>query len=347
MAEKTLKEIAERLKGELAGDGAAKVSGIKDITGAGSGDLAFILHPKFAGLLQKTKAACVVAPAGVEKAGPAMIYVKNTAVAFREAVDLLGVGRIPHPAGVHQTAVIASGASVGKNAGIGAYCVIEEGASIGDNTVLYPFTYVGRGAAIGKDSIIYSNVSIREGISIGDRVIIHAGSVIGSDGFGYDSATGVHLKIPQIGTVEIGDDVEIGACVTVDRAKFARTKIGRGTKIDNLVQIAHNVEIGENCIIVAQCGISGSTTVGRFVVMGGQVGIVDHVKIGDGAMIAAQSGISKSVHPGKIMMGTPATEIVEMRKMIALHRKLPELYERIKNLEKALGEKKDNAKNDS
>ncbi len=354
MPKKSLKEIAEYIGGELVGDGNIEVSGIKDIEEAENGHIAFIFHSKFSSYLEKTKASCVVAPPQIvppsagsrrissgetsfgKKATCAVIHSKNPAIAFIKLVELLMPGRIPRHEGIHKTVLIGKDVSLGKGLSIGAYCVIEDNAVIGEGTVIYPFCYIGHETKIGKDCIIYPNVSIRENIKIGQRVIIHPSSVIGSDGFGYDNTTGRHLKIPHIGDVIIEDDVEIGACVTVDRAKFAHTKIGRGTKIDNLVQIAHNVTIGENCIIVAQCGISGSTSLGKNVILGGQVGLVDHIKLGDNAMIGAQAGVIKSVPANSILWGTPARPLRSEKKVIALRGKLPEIYERLKRIEKAL-----------
>lgn len=336
MTVRKVKEIADYIGGELMGDGEIEISNIRDIKEAGEGDVAFILHPRFAGLMNSTKASCIIAPREVEKASCALIRAKNPSLAFTQVVDFLEVGKIPHPAGIHKTAVIGEKVKLGENVALGANCVIEPEVEIGNNTVIYPLAFIGRGSKVGDDTIIYSNVSVRERVIIGSRVIIHAGTVIGSDGFGFDSSTGRHVKIPQIGDVIIEDDVEIGACVTIDRAKFAHTLIGKGTKIDNLVQIAHNVQIGENCIVVAQCGVSGSSELGKYVIMGGQVGIVDHIKVGDQVMIGAQAGVTKDVPPGTIMLGSPARPIRKQKKIFALIDMLPELYDRIKKLEKTL-----------
>jgi UDP-3-O-[3-hydroxymyristoyl] glucosamine N-acyltransferase len=334
---KKAKEIAEFIGGELVGDGDVCISDIKDIGEARKGDLAFILHPKFSDLLSTAKASCIVVPYQIDKAGATIIRVKNPSLAFGQIVRFLNVGTIPHRKGIHKTACIGESVSLGKGVDIGPYTVIEDGAVIGDGTVIYPFCYIGHKTVIGTDCIIYPNVSIRENIQIGSRVVIHPGSVVGSDGFGYDSSTGDHVKIPQIGNVVIGDDVEIGACVTIDRAKFSSTKIGKGTKIDNLVQIAHNVEIGPNCMIVAQCGISGSAKLGSYVIMAGQVGLVDHITIGDNAIIAAQSGVSKDVPPRAVMFGSPARPLNKQKRMIAVQDRLPEIYSRLVKIEKKLG----------
>jgi len=342
MQKKTLKEIAEFIGGELIGDGAISISGIRDIKEAGDGDLAFLLDLKFEALLDKTKASCVIVPMKLDlkKIKHPVIRSKNPALAFAKLVNFIMPEAIPHPNGVSKNSSIGKNVSLGEGVAISPYVFIADETKIGKKTVIYPFCYIGKGTKIGNNCIIYPNVSIRENVRIGNHVIIHAGSVIGSDGFGYDNSTGVPIKIPHIGGVIIEDDVEVGACVTVDRAKFADTKIGRGTKIDNLVQIAHNVEIGENCIVVAQSGISGSCKLGKHVILGGQVGLVDHVSVGDYAIIASQSGISKSVPPKFIMFGSPARTLRHQKRVLAVQNNLPEIYERIKRIEKALNIKK-------
>jgi len=340
MSKRTIKEIAECIDGELLGDGEIEIHGVKDVHEAGPGDITFIFHPKLAHLLKETNASCAIVPTQIEKAKNTIIRSENPSIAFKKTVELLTIGEIPHPKGIHKTAVISERASIGNNVGIGPYCVIEDNVIIGDGVKLYPFCYVGHGSRIGPDGIIYSSVSIRERITIGARVIIHSNTVIGGDGFGYENLASGHVKIPQIGDVIIGDDVEIGACVTIDRAKCAHTRIGNGTKIDNLVQIAHNVEIGDNCIIVAQCGISGSCSVGNRVMLAGQVGIADHKEIGDNVMVGAQSGIMNSIPSNTVVWGSPARHVRKQKKIYVLVDKLPEIYERLKNVEKILNSEK-------
>jgi UDP-3-O-[3-hydroxymyristoyl] glucosamine N-acyltransferase len=259
-------------------------------------------------------------------------------MALSKAIELITPDKVPHPKGVHASAVIAKNASVGTNAAVGAYAVIDTGAVIGDNTVIYPFAYIGKNAKIGGDCIIYPHVTIREDIMIGNRVIIHPGSVVGSDGFGYDTKPdGSHAKIPHLGTVVIEDDVEIGACVTIDRARFEKTVIGKGSKIDNLVQIAHNVKIGPYCLIAGQSGISGSSELGRNVVFAGQVGMADHAKLGDFAVAGAKTGIPKKSYPPKtVLFGYPAKPIDKAKEIIASTALLPKLFERVRVLEEKL-----------
>ena len=334
----TLGTLAKELGGELVGDGNLTIKGIRDIEEALPGDLAFILKKKYEDLLDKTKASCCVVPNQITKSTSniPIIRCKNPNLAFKKAVELILQGHIPHPKGIHEKAVIGQNVTLGKDVSVGACAVLESGSKIGDGTVIYAHCYVGCSTEIGKNSIIYPNVTIRENVKIGDRVIIHPGSVIGSDGYGYEATAAGHQKIPHIGDVIIEDDVEIGACTTVDRAKIAHTKISRGTKIDNLVQVAHNVTIGENCLIVSQCGISGSVKIGKNVIMGGQVGMVEHIEIGDNVMIGAKGGVIKSIPAKSIVAGIPTRPIRTTMKILAFEEKLPEIYDRLKKIEKKM-----------
>ncbi|HEY8670961.1 MAG TPA: UDP-3-O-(3-hydroxymyristoyl)glucosamine N-acyltransferase, partial [Terriglobales bacterium] len=234
------------------------------------------------------------------------------------------------------SAVIAAGASLGERVSIGAHVVIEAGTLIAGGTRIGAGSYVGHETTIGAACLIYPNVTIRERARIGDRVIIHSGTVIGSDGFGFEAVAGEHKKVPQIGIVQIDDDVEIGANTTIDRARFGRTWIQEGVKIDNLVQIAHNVVIGKHSIIVAQVGIAGSVRIGQRVIIGGQAGIIGHIELDDGTMIGAQSGVSKSLHGGT-WWATPTVPLGEAKQQIAWLRRLGKLFERVKALEEKLG----------
>ena len=332
---KTLKEIAAFLRGELIGDGSVAIRGVNSIEEAQPGEITFAVGAVSEEAVERSGASCVVVGASFQgKTGKSIIKVDSPSVAFSKLVDLIMPERIPGPKGVHGTAIVGKKVVLGKDVALGQYVVVEEGASIGDNTIVYPFCFIGKNTKIGAGCIIYPNVTIREEVSVGNRVIIHPGSVIGSDGFGYDTQRdGTHVKIPQIGTVVIEDDVEIGACVTVDRARFARTVIGKGTKIDNLVQIAHNVVLGPNCIVAGQSGISGSSELGRNVVLGGQVGVADHVKLGDFVMVGAQSGITKTFPAKTVLFGYPAKPIAKAREAIACVGLLPKLYERVRALE--------------
>ncbi len=337
---KTLREIAQFINGELVGDGNIAIKGLKSIEEAGEGDLAFISSSKQDSLIDSTKASGVVVPKDIKNSyNKPVIKVDHPSIALSKIIELVLPDNIPHPKGIHQSAIISKSASLGNGVAIGPYVVIEDKVSIGDKTILYPFSYIGKKTRMGKNCIIYPNVTIRELIVIGDRVIIHSGTIVGSDGFGYDTQRdGTHFKIPQLGTVVVEDDVEIGACVTIDRARFAKTVIGKGSKIDNLVQIAHNVIIGPYCLIAGQSGISGSSELGRNVVFGGQVGVSDHVKLGDFVVAGGKTGISKSFPPKTVLFGYPAKPIDKAREIIASIGLLPKLFERVRALEAKIKE---------
>ena len=267
MIQKTLDEIARIVDGEVAGDGKILITGISGIKEAKEGDLTFIANSKYIPLLEKTKASAVLASREIRTKQKPLIYTDNPSLAFAKMASFVIGQQQHHLKGIHATALIGEGVQLGKEVTIGPYAVIEDNVRIGDRTIIYSGCFIGHDTKIGSHCLIYPNVSIRERITVGNRVIVHSGTAIGADGFGFTNVAGVHQKIPQIGTVVIEDDVEIGANVTIDRARFDTTFIGRGTKIDNLVQIAHNVHIGENCIIVAQAGISGSTTIEKDVIL--------------------------------------------------------------------------------
>jgi UDP-3-O-[3-hydroxymyristoyl] glucosamine N-acyltransferase len=342
---KTLKEIAAFVDGVVVGDDSVVITGVAGIKEACEGDITFLANPKYFPLIDKTRASAIVASAELEKSSKPIIRVENPSLAFAKIVASLAPTEVTHPKGVHPSAVLGKNVSLGKNAAIGAYAVIEDEVSIGDNTIIYAGCFVGHHTRIGNNTLIYPNVSIRERISIGNGVIIHSGTVIGSDGFGFVTIKGQHHKIPQIGTVEIGDDVEIGANVTIDRARFDKTIIGRGTKIDNLVQIAHNVVVGENSLIVAQVGISGSTIIGNNVTLAGQVGIVGHISIGDNAIVMAQAGVSKSIPAGTMAWGYPAKPVEVAKRVNASVQNLPRLYRAVVELKKKIEELESKLKN--
>ncbi len=332
----TVKDIAELVKGELIGDGSPVIRGVSGIEDAAKGHITFIDNPKFKDLAMATKASCVVTSFDVDSAGKPVIKCKNPSLAITKIIDTLFPYKISCSAGVAKSASLGGNVELGKNVSIGENSVIRDNVSIGDDSVIYPLVYLGEGVNIGKNSIIYPNVTVREKVMIGNNVIIHGGAVIGSDGFGFLRDGAVLRKIPQMGTVQIEDDAEIGANVTIDRARFGKTVIGRGTKIDNLVQIAHNVKIGENCVIAAQAGISGSVNIGNNVMLGGQAGITDHVDIGDNVMVAAKGGITKSVPSNTIMSGIPARPHHLTKRLVAHIDNLPKTAERLDEIEKKL-----------
>ena len=333
----TLDELGRLVGGKVTGDGKTVIRAVNGLREAGPGDITFLANTKYAPLLASTKASAVILADGIPAPIPAL-SVRNPDLAFGlVAQHLLGAARRP-TAGVHPTAVIAPTAVLGKNITVGAGTVVEDGASVGDNAVLYPQVYVGAEASIGPDALLYPQVVVRERCRIGARVILHSGTVVGSDGFGYATDKGVHHKIPQVGIVVVEDDVELGANVTIDRARFGRTVIGKGTKIDNLVQIGHNVVLGQGCLLVSQSGIAGSTRMGNYVMMAGQSGVVGHLEIGDRAIITAQSGITKDVAPGAIVSGAPAGDRRTHLKELAALSKLPEALQEIRKLRQEIEE---------
>jgi len=332
---RNLKDIAALIGGELVGPGDVAIGGISGVSDAREGDLAFISDLTQEDLVQISGASAVIVPKSFKKScSKPVIKVDDPSIAFSKIIESLFPDRIPHPKGIHKASVISAKARMGKDCAVGAYTVIEDGAEIGDRAIIYPLCYIGRNSKIGGDCIIYPNVTIREEVLIGNRVIVHSGSVIGCDGFGYDTRKdGIHFKVPQMGVVVIGDDVEIGACVTIDRARFLKTVIGSGSKIDNLCQIAHNVTIGPNAMIAAQTGIAGSAKIGRNVVLGGQVGVSDHVTLGDFVIAGAKTGISKSFPSNTTLFWYPAKPVDKVRGIIAALGLLPKLFKRVNELE--------------
>jgi UDP-3-O-[3-hydroxymyristoyl] glucosamine N-acyltransferase len=315
---KTLTQLAEQIAAEVVGDGSLRVSSVNTLEDARPGQLSFLSNPKYEKHLETTQASGVIVGLGITSDRLTLLKAKDPYLAHQKAVLALhGFRKHPH-SGIHPMAFV------------------DPAAIIGQDSVIYPGVYVGPGAKVGRDCVLYPNVVIYDGCVIGDRVILHAGVVIGGDGFGYATSAGVHHKIPQIGNVVIEDDVEIGANSAIDRAALGSTVVGRGTKIDNLVTLGHNVRTGPGCLIVAQAGVAGSTTLGRYVVLGGQVGVAGHVEIGDGVMAGAQSGITNSVEAGQVVLGSPHLPIGQSRRVHAIHRDLPDLASRIRKLEKEL-----------
>ncbi len=330
-----LSEIARFFNAKIEGDYEIEISGVKGFEDAQEGDITYITSSKYAKVAQSSKASAFIVKEKFSDLNKPQLIVENPQFVFAKLLEMFYVK--PHPfKGVSEKSIIASTAQIGKNVTVYPFVYIDDGVTIGDNTVIYPFTFIGQGTSIGCDCVIYSNVTVRERIKIGNRVIIHTGTQIGSDGFGYIFHEGKHHKIPQIGGVIIEDDVEIGACVTIDRATTGNTIIGQGTKIDNLVQIAHNVKIGKNVIIVAQVGIAGSSKIGDGCILAGQVGISDHVEIEAGTIITAQSGVMPGKVQKGVFSGSPIMPHREWLKANAIFQKLPELYKKIKELEEKI-----------
>jgi len=332
----SLREIARQLKGNLTDDKSAdlRIRGVSGIKEASEGEITFLANPRYESFLGTTRASAVIVGKEYDVSVP-MIVVPDPYLAFLQVIKMFTKDVVErYPRGIHPTAVIHETASIGSDACIGAYVVIGEGVSIGERATILPHVCICENVSIGDNCLIYPNVTIREGCELGNNVIIHSGAVIGSDGFGYARDGDVHRKIPQVGIVRIEDDVEIGANTTIDRATTGVTLIRRGAKIDNLVQIAHNVIVGENAILAAQVGISGSTEIGRNVVLAGQAGLVGHIKIGDRAMVGAQAGVTKSVPPEAKVSGYPAREHGFSRRVYAATAKLPEVLKEFRNLVK-------------
>lgn len=345
MIEYKLSELNSIVGGELAGDPDIVITGVSGIKEAKEGDITFLANSRYSSLMDKTKASAVIASYDIVSS-KALIKTDNPSEAFTKVVELVASQNINHPQGIHPKSFVDKEAKVSLSASVGPFSIIEKGAEVGEKTVIYGGCFIGQAVKIGKNCLIYPNTTIREKTEIGDNVIIHSGTVIGSDGFGFMEVEGIRKKIPQTGIVVICDNVEIGANVTIDRARFDKTIIKEGTKIDNLVQIAHNVEIGKNCVIVAQVGVSGSTIIEDEAILAGQAGIVGHIRIGKKAIVAAQAGVTKSVAPGAKVSGYPAKPHQKAVRINACLQRLPELNRKIKELETKvrLLEEKENGK---
>lgn len=335
----TAQEIAEIVRGEISGNPETTVTGVASLQDATNQDCSYLAHQKFLREFSNSKAGIILLPKNISHSNSfntTLIFVENPQLAFLKILEIVAGEKKKTLSGIDPTAIIAKDAQLGAGVSIGPYTIIESEASLGEGSEIGAQCYVGRKTQIGTNCKIYPRVTIGEEIQIGNQVIIHSGTVIGADGFGYVTVNGVHHKIPQIGRVEIQDDVEIGANVTIDRATMGKTVIGKGTKIDNLVQVAHNVKIGAGCLLAAQSGIAGSSELGNFVVLAGQVGVADHVKIGDRTIAAAQSGIPGEIPAGSIVFGSPARPIQEERKIQVILGKLPKLYEEFRKIKKLL-----------
>jgi len=328
-----LSELAAKIGAVLQGPD-AEVSGIASIEDAQPGQVTFLSNPRYVALVRETKAAAVIAKDPVSGAECAFLLAPNPYYAFACALELFHPREI-RPAGISPMASIHPGATLGKDLSIGPFCVVEEGAVIGDRTALVANVFVGKGASIGEDGLVYPHVTLYHGVRVGKRAILHSGCVIGGDGFGFAPSEKGYRKIPQVGTVEIGDDVEIGANTTIDRAALGVTRVGRGTKLDNLIQVGHNCVIGEDTVIAALTGIAGSCRIGSRVMIGGQAGLAGHLEVGDGVMLGARTGVASSISAkdGAAWSGAPAMPHKTWLRMAMLLPSLPELFRRVKRLE--------------
>jgi UDP-3-O-[3-hydroxymyristoyl] glucosamine N-acyltransferase len=315
------------------------LTGVAGLGDAQAGDLSFLANPKYQGLLPTTRAGCVLIGAAQPPLPHAVqVVVANPDHTLAQLVEAFGPKPVHPPHGIHPTAVIGERVILGARCRIGAYAVVGDDCRLGDDVTLHPHAVLGAEVQVGNGSILYPHASVRERCVLGARVVIHNGAVIGSDGFGYATVDGAHRKIPQIGNVVVEDDVEIGANCAIDRARFSHTRIGAGSKLDNLVHIAHNVEIGPHGLIMAQAGIAGSTRIGDHAILAGQIGIAGHLRLGSHVIVSAQSGVGKNLPDGAVVRGSPAqenkTELVEQ----VARRKLPEALERLRKLEARLAE---------
>jgi len=338
--ELSLEELVRITGGQLVQRGSTAVfSGISSLDLAGPADVSFLGNAKYTTQFQLSKAgSCLVAPQ--TQGAPAtmsLIEVANPTMAFSAVVQHFAAQQQAFVPGIHPRAIIDQSAVLNpEKVCIHAGAVIMAGAVVGDGTEIYPNAVIGRDVVIGRDCLIYQNVSIRERCMIGDRVILQPGAVIGSDGYGYEFSAGKHQKIPQVGIVELGDDVEVGANTTIDRARFGKTVIGEGTKIDNLVQIGHNVQIGKHCLVIALTGVAGSSKMGNYVTCAAQVGIAGHLEIGDKAVLAARTGVTTNLPGGEVYLGNPAQPMKKELKIMAQQRRLPKLIDEVKELKRRL-----------
>jgi UDP-3-O-[3-hydroxymyristoyl] glucosamine N-acyltransferase len=335
--ERTVGELAEVVQGRVIGDPATVIRGVASIEDARSGDITFAESLRFLQNAEQSSASAILAPETANPVGASkvMIHVANPRLAFAQLLDVFAPEQYA-VRGIHRTAVIGSDFRHGGNVSIGANCVLGENVRLGENVTIHPLCFIGDDVEIGDNVTLMPQVTLLRGTIIGNGVIIHSGTVLGSDGFGYLTLQGKHRKVPQIGHVAVGDDVEIGANVTVDRAKTGATRIGRGTKIDNLVHIAHNCQIGEDCIIIAQVGLAGGVEVGNHAIIAGQTGVKEQVKIGAGAVIGAQTGVMGDVPAGAFVSGYGAKPHKEVLKTAAAVNQLPDLMKKVREMERRL-----------
>jgi UDP-3-O-[3-hydroxymyristoyl] glucosamine N-acyltransferase len=336
----TLRDIAAFLNGSVRGDGDTMITGVQGIDEAREGDITFVANPKYQKKMASTRASAIIVARPPEGSDRNFLVVKDPYMAMARILSLFYPEEKP-PSGISSRAVVEEGAQVGADVTIFPNVFVGRNAKIERGVTLYPGVCIGHDAFIGEDSVLYPNVTVYRRTIVGKRVILHAGVVVGSDGFGFANPGRDNFKVPQVGHVQIDDDVEIGANTTIDRGTLGKTWIQRGVKIDNLVQIAHNVVIGENSVVVAQVGISGSTKLGRSVILGGQAGLAGHVTIGDGVMVAGQSGVAKDIPPGQIVSGSPTMPHqewlrlqVHLGKMAELRSTISSLLKRVEELEK-------------
>ena len=339
MKELSCTQAAELVQGSVINPCDNTVNSVASLSEAEAFQLSFLGNTKYSPQVTTSKAGIILIPEDFEpEDSKCYIACKNPSAAFSVIVDFFAPEPIQFPAGIHPSAAVAEDAEIGEGVHIGANAVIESKAVIGKNSVIAAGVVVGHEAVIGENCHLHPNCTLRERCKIGNRCIIHSSTAIGSDGFGFIPGKDGHKKIPQVGIVELEDDVEIGSCVCVDRARFGTTKIGRGTKIDNLVQIAHNVEVGAHCFIVSQAGIAGSTKIGNFVIMAAQAGIAGHLTVGDGVTMAGRAGVTKDIEPGSKIFGFPAVPKREFIRQSLTYKKVEKLEQELAELKKRLSD---------
>lgn len=335
----TVSQIAAIAGGTVEGDGNIVISSFAKIEEGRQGAISFLANPKYTHYIYTTGSSAVLVSNEFQPEKPltcALIRVADPYATVAALMDMVSKMLQPQPTGIEEPCYVAETATLSDNVYVGAFAYVGKNAKIGKNVKIYPQAYIGENVIVGDDTIIYSGVKIYHNCHVGNRCIIHSGAVIGADGFGFAPCDGHYNKIPQLGNVEIADDVEIGANTTVDRATMGSTRIGEGTKLDNLIQVAHNCVIGTNTVMAAQTGIAGSTKLGSSCMIGGQVGFAGHIEVGDGVQIGAQAGIPSSVKSGSRVMGSPAIDITKYARQVVLEKNLPSLYDRVKELEKQL-----------
>jgi UDP-3-O-[3-hydroxymyristoyl] glucosamine N-acyltransferase len=334
--ELTLREVADRLGGRVLGDGTRRVRGVAPLSEAGSDQISFLANPRYARDALASAAAAVLVAEGTDLPGACVIVVPDPYLALARALEIFHPAARPEP-GIHPGACVPASCRIGAGSSVQAAAVLGERCQIGERVTVGAGVVIGDDVRVGDDTILHPRVTIYAQCEVGRRVIVHAGAVLGSDGFGFARDGDRHHKIPQVGNVVVEDDVEIGANATIDRATFGSTRIGRGTKIDNLVQVGHNVRVGENCILVSQTGISGSTRIGNGVIFAGQSGAAGHLEIGDGARVGAKSAVLQDLPAGAFVIGHPAIEAGLWRRAAALFARLPDLRRRLRRLEGGAG----------
>jgi UDP-3-O-[3-hydroxymyristoyl] glucosamine N-acyltransferase len=333
----TVQQLAELVQGRIEGDGTLAIRAARPFSDAQPGDITFVESEKYAQHLTACRASAVVAPEALAVGGLTSIRVQDPLLAFVLIAQKLHGRPEPPPCGIDPRAAVHPTAEVAPDASIHPFATVGEGAVVGARCRIYPGAAVGRFCRLGDDVTLYPNVVLYDGTLLGNRVVVHANSVLGADGFGYRQHGGRHVKVPQLGHVEVGDDVEIGACTTIDRGTFKATVIGEGTKIDNLVQVAHNCRVGRHNLFASQVGVAGSSSTGEHVILAGQVGVVDNVHVGDRTIVGAQSGVARDVPPDSREFGSPTTPEREQMRSLVMLKKLPEIYRDLRRVKEHLG----------